>query len=140
MKRFLLLATLLLVACPGADKDDDDDDGEETGDTDTGGGGDTDSGSGVQGPATWAEFAAAHAEAYCNALETCGFLDEVGFATVQECKDRLNYALGGRECVDYNQENAGLCLEFDVELATSCAAPGEPPVCTQICAPPDSGT
>lgn len=140
MERFLFLS-LLLIGCPGKD-DEEEEDEEAQDDSDTGtddsGGGDSDSGSG-NGPATYEAFVTEHVAAYCGAMETCGFLDEEGFADTQECIDRLTAAYTRGGCNGYDAAIAGECLAADVDLRQSCTANGIPPICNRVCQRPDSG-
>ncbi|MFZ5477213.1 MAG: hypothetical protein ACOZNI_10615 [Myxococcota bacterium] len=139
LRNVLLLACLF--GCTGDDDGDKDENAETDADTDTDADADADADTDTdpQSYATYEEFVAAHARAYCGSLETCELLDDRGYADRQACIDDVTTRLGEAPCPDYQADVAGLCVAADRDMANRCSevGTGAPPgICQNVCEPP----
>jgi hypothetical protein len=147
-----MLRSLLLLALLSACADDEDTDKAEESDADTDTDTDADSDADTDAdsdadadadPATYEEFVTAHARAYCGALETCSLLDEQGYADRDTCVSSVEARLNEQECPSYQPSVATMCIQADRDMADRCADAGTgsaPPICRNICTPPEEGT
>jgi hypothetical protein len=144
---------LLLLACStpeSSSKDrvkpvdsaaDTDTDTDADADTDTDTDTDTDprdSGS-VPDLGTFQGFVLAHARMLCTSRETCGYLDDQGYADERACVAGVEAFFDGVSCPDYQQEIGEACISEDRRMSRACddfAAGAEPRVCGQVCDPP----
>jgi hypothetical protein len=143
MARLLLFLAVfgLGVGCSGGSDDDTKRDRppkDDSGDTDT----DTDADTDTDPPAniaTYDGFVHEHAQQYCDALDSCGYLDDRGYATVQACVDDVSGYYNGQACEAYNVATARNCVQGDVDMAADCSSSPsgqEAPACHNVCAPP----
>jgi hypothetical protein len=141
MVRLLLLLTLSACSFGVAgdeQKSDDEGGGDDTaadtsGDTDTDTDTDTDPGADVS---TYEAFSTAHAETYCASLESCGFLDEQGYADRAACEAAILDVLGRVPCETYQVAAATNCIQADAQIAANCEGSREgaqPLVCRDVC-------
>ncbi|MES2638469.1 MAG: hypothetical protein V4850_03280 [Myxococcota bacterium] len=149
MARFLLLLALPFFACTGGEptdsgkrpnKDAADTDTDTDADSDTDTDTDTDTDADVPDLTTYDGFVEAHAGAYCNSVETCGYLDEQGYDTKALCIQGITefYAVA---CPDYQQAAGELCVRGDLRMAGECETSnsGEQPLpCRDVCTPPEA--
>lgn len=139
-----------LASCTGADKATDKSGDSSDADTDTDTDADTDADADTDSAvdtdprdmSSYAEFAMAQATIFCDLLETCGYLDENGYADVAACKADVTALLSGNDCAEYSQSAAMSCIDAERRAAADCSTytGGVLPPCTSVCGgPPDSG-
>lgn len=141
----ILPLALGLVSCTGNDKatDKSGDSSAADADTDTDTDADTDADADTDSAqdtdphdmSSYVEFSIAQATMYCDLLETCGYLDENGYADVAACKADVTAHLSANDCAAYDQAAAMSCIDAERHAALDCSTytGGVLPPCMNVC-------